>query len=241
MDEDDIEFRKVVISPIELLRQALDMMGDDYWLLLGIVIVGLFIASLVPFGILVGPMACGIYMCYSQRLRSEPVRFETLFNGFDHFAESLTASVLLMVGQAVLIIPVYLIVVVGVIGVIAGQGGVMSVVAGVATVVAYVGVLVVAMVVPALFMFVFPLIVDRQMAAIPAIKVSARAAMANLGGILLMLIVYSLISLVASCLCLIPALLFMPVQAAAMILVYREVFDVSFKAAPPEIAPSKMV
>lgn len=241
MYQGDIKFRKVVISPIELLRQSIDMMGDQYWLFLGIVLVGLFIASLGPFGILVGPMACGIYMCYSQRLRGESVRFETLFKGFDYFAASLIASILMVVAQMVLIIPVYLVLGVGVLGVIAGQGGIMSLIAGLATLIAYIGVIVVAMIVPALFMFVFPLIVDRRLEAIPAIKVSAQATMANLGGILILLLVYSMIGFVASCLCFFPALLFMPVQAAAMILVYRDVFDVSAKPVAQKMTPPKMV
>ena len=64
----------------------------QYWLFVGMTFVAFFIGSAVPFGILMGPMMCGIYLtCFAQR-RREPVEFGLLFKGFDFFGPSVIAT-----------------------------------------------------------------------------------------------------------------------------------------------------
>jgi hypothetical protein len=45
-------YQKVSVAPLALLKQSLALMGDQYWLFLGITFVGMLIASLAPMGIL---------------------------------------------------------------------------------------------------------------------------------------------------------------------------------------------
>ena len=75
-------------APIALYKRSYALLGEQYWLFFGITLVGIFLGSLVPFGILMGPMMVGIYMCFADRERGKQVEFGTLFKGFDQFANS---------------------------------------------------------------------------------------------------------------------------------------------------------
>ena len=55
------EFRRISARPIERLTEAKAMLGNQYWLFVGICLVGVLIGSIVPMGIMMGPMICGIY------------------------------------------------------------------------------------------------------------------------------------------------------------------------------------
>lgn len=48
-------------------------------------------------------------------------------------------------------------------------------------------------------------------------------------GVLGMLLVYSIISIVGSCLCYVPAILFLPLSIGALFLAYRDIFPVDGK------------
>lgn len=88
---DSGEFRRISARPIERLTDAKAMLGDQYWLFVGICLVGVLIGSIVPMGIIMGPMICGMYLCFRYRMNGIQVRFETLFKGFDVFVNSLLA------------------------------------------------------------------------------------------------------------------------------------------------------
>ncbi len=91
-------FQKVHVAPARLLQQSVSLMGDDYWMFLAITFVGMVIGSVVPV-VIYGPMVCGIYLCYLQRMRGKKASFETLFQGFDFFVESLIATLLVAAGD----------------------------------------------------------------------------------------------------------------------------------------------
>ena len=76
---DDLEIRKVDVRPIALLKAGKNFLGDRYGLFLGITVVGILIGSVVPLGILLGPMMVGIYLCFLIHERGEKVEFADLF------------------------------------------------------------------------------------------------------------------------------------------------------------------
>ena len=96
MNAGSVEFQRVPIRPFDCLSGSKQLMGEQYWLFLGISVIGILIASFVPLGILMGPMMCGIYYCYFRRMRGEAVEFGMLFKGFDYFVESLIATLILV-------------------------------------------------------------------------------------------------------------------------------------------------
>src|SRR5262245_30645561 len=105
MSEARPAFRSGAVRPVECLSAGWRLIRDEYWLFLGVSLVGVLIAGAVPFGILAGPMMCGIYYCLLRRARGHRVKFEMLFRGFDHFAQSLIATLLMMVPLLLVLVP----------------------------------------------------------------------------------------------------------------------------------------
>lgn len=66
MDE-EIVAQKVPLRPIELLKEGRQLVGEQYWLFVGITFVGMLVGNAVPMAILLGPMMCGIYLCYPSQ------------------------------------------------------------------------------------------------------------------------------------------------------------------------------
>lgn len=228
MNEGSVEFRRVPIRPVDCLRQAFDLLREQYWLFVGICAVGILIGSAVPLGILMGPMMCGIYLCYFKRLRGERVTFELLFKGFDYFLESLIATLIVLGAMMVIIVPMYLLFFVAFITLVAsaGQGAEERVSIGFFGLVGvvYLLILVLGILVGTFFAFVYPLIVDRGLKAVPALKTSFRAVMANLGGMLGLVFLSSAIGLLAACCCYLPVFFVLPITFGATTLAYRKVF-----------------
>jgi hypothetical protein len=221
-------YQHVHVAPARLLRQSVSLMGNDYWMFLAITFVGMVIGSVVPL-VIYGPMACGIYMCYFQRMRGKKADFETLFKGFDHFVESLIATLLVALATMILIVPCVLLFIVALVG-MAVAGHQHAGLAVVAVVAIFVPILIlVSLVVSSLFLFVYPLIVDRQYTAVPAITTSCQAVWANLGGILLMLLLYGVIACASALACGIGTIFFTPVLFGALATLYRQIF--------PELPP----
>ena len=101
------EFRRIYARPIERLTDAKAMLGDQYWLFVGICLVGILIGSIVPMGIMMGPMMCGMYLCFRYRMNGIQVRFETLFKGFDVFVNSLLAMLILLACSLAIMLPLH--------------------------------------------------------------------------------------------------------------------------------------
>lgn len=222
--ETECIFQKVHVAPARLLQQSVSLMGDEYWMFLAITFVGMVIGSVVPL-VIYGPMACGIYLCYLQRMRGKKASFDTLFQGFDYFVESLIATLLVALAWLVLIAPVALLfVVIVVAAAMAGEhGGVTVFVIGIGIVLVPILALL-SLVVSSLFIFVYPLIVDKQLTAVPAISTSCRAVWSNLGGIILTMFLYGIIAFAAVLACGIGTILFTPVMFGALAILYRQIF-----------------
>jgi hypothetical protein len=208
--------------------QAIELVKEQYWLFVGVCALGIIIGSVVPLGILMGPMMCGIYLCYFHRLRGGKVTFDLLFKGFDYFLESLIATLILVGVTMAIIVPLYILFFVGFVGLtaFAGHGNEEEMVAGFLGMFAvlYFVILLLSLVVGTLFAFVYPLIVDRGLKAVPAIATSFRAVLANLWGMLGLVFLNTLIGLLASCCCYLPVFLVLPITFGAMTLAYRKVF-----------------
>ncbi|HUS09425.1 MAG TPA: hypothetical protein VMZ30_03080, partial [Pyrinomonadaceae bacterium] len=58
----EIGFNRNAVQPIECIKSGWDLIKSQYWLFVGMTVVGVIIGSVVPLGILMGPMMCGIYL-----------------------------------------------------------------------------------------------------------------------------------------------------------------------------------
>src|SRR3989442_1676690 len=79
MTDPRFTFHRGAIRPIQCVRDAWRLVKDDYWLFLGLTVVGMLIGSFAPLGVLVGPMMCGIYVCLLRRLDGRRIDFAMLF------------------------------------------------------------------------------------------------------------------------------------------------------------------
>jgi uncharacterized membrane protein len=88
------------------------------------------------------------------------------------------------------------------------------------------GMMLVLILVGALFIFSFPLIVDRKLSGLDAVKTSIRAVMGNLSGVLGLLLLNTVLGMVGVLLCYVGAFFFMPVGLAAWAVAYDHVFGI---------------
>lgn len=231
-----IHFNPGVVEPVECLKAGWALIKQQYWLFFGISAVGLLIASVVPLGILMGPMMCGIYLALLTARRGQPVEFGTLFKGFDYFGQSLIATLIHIVPILIIVIPAYLFFYVGMILMIAGSGGQPD--AGLTL--GFVGIfmlfwlviMVAIIVISVLFTFTYPLIVDRGLSGVDAVKLSVKAAWANFFRLLGLFLLNTLLGLVGVLFCYVGAFLVMPITLAALTTAYEQVFGLGQQVAP---------
>lgn len=226
----DIEFKRNVVEPIECVKSGWNLIRSQYWLFVGMTLVGMLIGSVVPLGILMGPMMCGIYLALLKTRRGEPIEFGLLFKGFDYFGDAVIATVLHMIPIVVVIVPTYILFYVGMFAVITtgsqnggpnpgallGFFGLFAVV--------WLVLAVVLIVLSVVFTFTYPLIVDRRLSGLNAVKLSIRAALANFWRLLGMLLITGLLSFAGLFLCYVGIFLAMPIGLAAIASAYEQVF-----------------
>jgi hypothetical protein len=232
------EFRSGVIKPVECLKEGYALIKDQYWLFFGITVVGVLIGGAVPV-VLIGPMMCGIHMCLLQRMRGGKVEFGDLFKGFDYFTPSLIASVIQFVPIIILIVPTYIafIVMVMMVGATQGRGGdpAAGLVLVVLMFVVFMVVMVIAVIIQAFFVFMYPLIVDKNLSGVDAVKTSLNAAKANLGGVIGLTLLNYVLTFVGLLCCYVGALAVIPITMASYAVIYRKVFPQNFD---PVVTPN---
>jgi hypothetical protein len=225
-------FNRGAVRPVECLKAAWELIKGQYWLFLGITAVGILVGSLGPMAILLGPMMCGIFLCLLARMRSEPFGFDLLFKGFDYFVQSLIATLIQIIPVMLVLVPFYLVFFFTFMntmnrprrrGAPPDPSEFYPVI--ILTVVLVVVAIVIGTLVGALFIFTYPLIVDRRLPGLDAVKLSFKAATANFGGVLGLVLLNMLMGFVGLLLCYVGAILVLPLHYASWAVAYRQVFD----------------
>jgi uncharacterized membrane protein len=223
------EFRRKAVEPVECIKAGWNLIRSQYWLFVGRSVVGILVGSVVPLGILMGPMMCGIYLTLFQIRRGQPVEFGTLFKGFDYFGDSLIATLLHLVPVLVIFIPSYIIFYIGLFLVMPHDGGEPEL----GTMLGFFGLfavfwivmVVIMIVISVAFTFAYPLIVDRRLSGLNAVKLSIRAAMANFWRVLGLLLLNGLLGFAGVLLCYVGLFLVLPITFAAIATAYEQVFS----------------
>jgi uncharacterized membrane protein len=200
--------------------------------MMGITLLGLIIGTSVPFGILQGPMMCGIYLCLFALERGERVELGMLFKGFDHFVQSLIATLVHMVPMMLMFFPVSMAVFfLFALNVSTAHGRAAEptlsgpLVLGLVLVGALFMLLFFAL--SALLLFAYPLIVDQRLSGWDACRTSARAVLGNAGGVGVLFFLNLALGLVGVLLCYVGVIPVLPIGFAAMAAAYRRVFPES--------------
>ncbi len=238
-----IVFRRNVVEPIGCISAAWAMVKEHYWLFVGMCAVGLLIGSAVPMGILTGPMMCGLYMAFFNVRRGRPIEFGMLFKGFDYFGPSVVATLLHVLPILVIVIPAYFLFYVGMFVSIAAQGGDEPNPAAFMGVMGFFIIFWIAMMILIVFIsvgftFAYPLIVDRKLSGLDAVKWSFKAALANFWRLLGMIMLTGLLALGGMVLCYVGVFLVFPIMYGAVAIAYERVFglnedDLAVNLPPP--------
>lgn len=205
MTTPEIPYNRKAVDPVECIKSGWELVKPQYWLFVGMTFVAFFIGSAVPFGILMGPMMCGIYLTCFARRRREPVEFGLLFKGFDFFGPSVVATLLHAVPIIAILLPTYVLFYASFVLALVAQGNdpnPMPLLAVLGTFSLIVVVVVVLIIIVSIgFTFAYPLIVDRRLAGWDAVKLSFKAAMANFWRLLAMNLLAGVMATVGMAFC----------------------------------------
>jgi hypothetical protein len=220
------DFRVGTVAPVECFKEGWELIKDRYWLFFGLTLVGVLIGNAFAI-VLWGPMACGLYLCFFQQQRRENVEFGTLFRGFDYFLPAFLVELIKSIPTIVITIP-YVIAVIGITFANMPRRGEPSdfypaSIFGL-EIVYFLILTILKLLVEVFFLFAFPLVVDRQLSAVDALKLSLRASKANLGGVVGLLLLNAVFSFVAFLCCFVGLYFYMPISFAAYAVAYRRVF-----------------
>lgn len=246
----NLEFQRGAIDAGGCISTAWDMLKSNYGLYLGIAIIALIMTGCIPCLnlFLIGPIMGGVAYVVLRDMRREPVEFGMMFQGFQKFVP-------LMVIGLIQSIPGIIMQILQMIGRFAELGlrgtrdrdldffqsrpdlGALG--AGVIIIIAIVGIafFIFGIIWWACFFFAVPLAMEHDLGPIDAIKLSARAAMANIGGLILLLILSMLVMIGGMLLlCLGMLLISVPLVYIANVVAYRQVFPsmpTQFNVTPP--------
>jgi hypothetical protein len=222
----DLEFNASAIKPVECLREAWQLIKGDYWLLFAISLVGAVIAGVTIY-VLLGAMVCGIIGVYLKKIDGGEVIFENLWEGMKFLVPSIPMALLFIVPIVIYITAAFFTIYSPLITLaVMGEHVDTSVLWGtfLFAIAIDVVVAVVMTVIHSLIIFAFPLLVDRNLGAVDAIKLSARAALKNIGGIAGLIVLQFGIVLVGELAFCIGVYLTIPILTATSLVAYRKVF-----------------
>jgi uncharacterized membrane protein len=251
----NIQFQRSAIDGAGCVSNAWEMIKQNYGMYLGISLIAMILAGCIPCVslFLVGPVLAGVYYVVLRQMRGEPVEFGMMFKGFEKFVPLMVIGIVQaipeIIGQGLRF---------GVqfanIGLDANRDGrnidffqsrgnspdiFAGVAAGVLIILAIVAVIIIlfAVVWRMLLFFALPLAMEYDLGPVDAMKLSAQAAMANIGGLIVLFIFEFLITLLGMVLCVI-GLFFIsiPIIYVANAFAYRQVFpwfEQQFNNMPP--------
>lgn len=203
-----------------------NLIKDEYLPMVGISLCGLVLMYLLPV-LLQGPVYCGMFVILFDRMRGRQFSFERFFDGFNFFLPSLLVTIITLIPGLILTIVVVILVFVmaasgaalegdNLYGAIMGSIGLLAIVliVGVVAVISF----------QILLSFALPLVVEERLGPVDACRKSARAVGDNLGFVVGLVVIQSLLLLGGALLCGIGVLFAFPIVFASSAVAYRHIF-----------------
>lgn len=249
----NIRFNRGAISAGDCINSGWELVKQNYWMYLGMVVLAVVLAGCIPCVslFLMGPVMAGVYYVLLRQMRGERVEFGMMFRGFDTFVPLMVIGIIQsipeIVGQGIRIG-------VDVGRIAASRGGSgrsgeffqagpdFAIASGLTLLVVLIalGFFLFALVWRLLLFFALPLAIEHGLGAVDAMKLSVSAALANIGGLILLFILEFFVALLGILMLCIGVFFVMPIIFAANAFAYRYVFpDVGGSvspAAPPGFA-----
>jgi hypothetical protein len=241
-----LEFHSNAINASDCIGNGWQLVKENYGLYLGISLLAMVLIACIPCLniFLAGPIMGGVFYCFLKAIRGEQVNFGEMFKGFDNFIPLMVIGIIQaipeIIGQGLRF---------GVnvadFGVKNGdktfyQSDTTSILAGGMMMFAVIVGLIIFVCGIALrisLFFAIPLAMERNLDIGSAIKLSARAALANIGGLIVLFLLEFLVALAGMVAFCIGIFFVIPIIYAANAFAYRQVFpDVGQNV--PNVPPS---
>ena len=231
------QYIKGAIDASGCISNAWEMIKPNYWLFFGISLLTYVLIACIPClnVILVGPVMGGVYFTAFRAMRGEPVDFGMMFKGFERFVPLMVVGLVQSV-PGIIYQGFDISIRIGGSGLDtimqgrsggSGDGGDLAIAGGFLAVIIVVGLLLMifSIVWAISFAFAIPILVENEdMGPIDALKLSARAAWSNVGGIIVLAILGFLLAFVGVLALCIGVFFVMPVLFVAWAFAYRQVF-----------------
>src|SRR5258706_8544240 len=247
----NIQFIPSAIDAGGCISNAWELVKRNYGLYLGMAIIAVILAGCIPCVslFLLGPVMGGVFYVVLRDMRGEPVEFGMMFKGFEKFVPLIVVGLLQAI-PGIIAQVLRFTVNLGQLGLEGGRrngsfqflqssGPDFAVAGGVLVIAAIVGVvfMIFSVAWAVAFFFAIPLALEHDIGPIDAIKLSAQAALSNVGGLILLIILEGLVVLLGLVMiCLGVFFISLPIVYAANALAYRQVFpwiEQNFNMAPP--------
>jgi uncharacterized membrane protein len=251
----NIEFNSGAISAGDCIGQGWSLVTRSLGLYIGVSFVGMLlitIVSCIPIVnlFLIAPLMGGLIYIALRDIHNEPIEFGMLFKGFEKFVPLMVVGIIQGIPGLIFTILRFTLDFASLFGKIGAppsrrgdffqtmQSDFGGLAAGLSLLVILIslGFVVFSIIWAVIFFFAVPLVIDRNMGAIDAIKLSAQAAFNNVGGILLLLILGGLVNILGVIALCFGLLVSVPVTIVANTVAYRMVFprlDQYFRTTPP--------
>ena len=236
----NIQFNKGVIDAGKCINIGKTVAGENYGLFLGVALITWLILIMVGFipllsifimPILTGPLFVGLYSVYRKKLDGESPDFAVMFSGFNKFVPAMIVSLIIAIPTIIFQVIQFFLgfanALLQAIGTSTSPEGVRSAILGIVLAIVGVSLLVmIATLIIRLFLFFAYMLIDEyNLNAADAIKLSFRAASANIGGLIFLIILQILLSIAGILLCFIGIFFIFPVIYASDVVAYRQVFS----------------
>lgn len=248
----NIEFNRGSIDASGCVGNAWELVKQNYWMYVGITLLAFIISSYLYCisWVLMGPVMAGVFYVVLRQLRGEPIDFGMMFKGFEKFVPLMIIGLLQSIPDIIAMILSFTLNIGQLFMMPRGRGGNVQflqstgpnpfALAG--------GLLVMILLVTlafmifsvawkAVFFFAIPLALEHNLSPIEAIKLSARASMANIGGLIVLFIFEFLIVLLGVVMiCFGLIFISLPLVYVTNAFVYRQVFPLieqNFNLDPP--------
>jgi len=241
----NVEYVSGAIDAGACVSNAWTLVTRRFWLYIGVGLVTLLLIGCIPFvgTLLFGPVLGGFYYLVLRDMNDEPVDFGMMFKGFEKFLPLMIAGLIQAAPSLIATILQWTVDIARLTG--GGRnvdfyqsssdtllGGISAVVLIVVIILSLFGV-----VWSVALSFAVPLILEHDLGVVDALLMSLKAALGNVGGLILLIILEMLIALLGFIALCIGIFVAIPVIYAANVFAYRQVFPYfnrpNFNTAPP--------
>lgn len=231
----NIQFNSGAIVAGDCISNGWNLVKPNYWMYFGICLLAILLISCIPCVnfVLMGPVLVGVYYVLLKDMRSESVDLGMMFKGFEKFVPAMVVGLIQGLPGIVWTIVDYSVNIASLVGAARGTGtdanfyqADESIMAGftLAYVFLGLGMMVLSVFWGVIFIFALPLLAENQIGPIEALSLSARAALSNAGGLILLIVLQVLIAIAGVLALCLGVFFVIPIIYAATAFAYRQVF-----------------